>query len=368
MRKIPPVKNGIKEVSEFLNKPSGEEVLRHLLREKAPTRTEIEVSFFQACNVKCAFCWQNHNDDTGLKEIRDKVKPVIEYLSTSDHLLDSINVTLTGGELFQDDVLDEIYHDLAYFMVEVHQFAKRELRDKELTFTIISSLPYSESTQDTINRLFTILDAAHIDYNIATSWDAVGRPLGRWRENLHKLGHIVDGMTMVITKQAIRKFLNRDLNTLGQFEELAKNYRIELDYYVPTSTADYMMPSDTELRDFFIFMVDNFPNVGFIEAWIKSKVNPISCGSLNKMTVMPDGSLLTCRQPAYEESEFNKEIIPNSNSNIIEDFMGKNECLSCEYYDRCTLSCFVMSDHKSFRKELDYCFYKDVHKYIQEKK
>ena len=368
MRKIPPVKDGIKRVSQFLNKPSGEETLRHLLGNKAPIRTEIEVSFFQACNVRCAFCWQDNNDDTGLREIRDKVKPVIEYLSTSDHLLENINVTLTGGELFQDDVLGEIYYDLAYFMIEVNRFAKRQLPGKDLSFTIISSLPYSEKTQDTLDRLFTILDASHIDYNIATSWDAVGRPLGRWRENLQRLGDKVDGITMVITKQAIRKFLNRDLNTLGRFEQLANSYRIELDYYVPTSTADSMMPSDTELRDFFIFMVENFPDVGFIEAWIKGKVNPVSCGSLNKMTVMPDGSLLTCRQPAYDKNEFNKDIIPNSNSNIIESFMSKNECLSCEYYDRCTLSCFVMSDHKSFNKELDYCFYKDVHRHIQEKK
>jgi radical SAM protein with 4Fe4S-binding SPASM domain len=368
MRKIPPVKNGIQRVTDFLAKPKKEKTIRDILGDKAPVRTEIEVSFFQACNVKCAFCWQDNNDTTGLETIREKVMPVITYLHSSDHLLDDINITLTGGELFQDGVLEDIYHDLAYFMLEISDHCNRNLSEKNINFTLISSLPYSEDTYATVKRLFALLDAGKVNYSIATSWDAVGRPLGRWRENLSQLGDKVDGMTMVITKQAIKKFLSKDLNVLGVFENLANQYRIELDYYVPTSTADSMMPSDTELRDFFIFMVDNFPNVGFIEAWMKSKVNPISCGSLNKMTIMPDGSLLTCRQPAYSKEEFNKEIIPNSNSNIIENFMGKNECLSCEYYDRCTLSCFVMSDHKSFKRDLEYCFYKDVHKYIEEKR
>jgi radical SAM protein with 4Fe4S-binding SPASM domain len=363
MGKIPTVKNGIKTIEDFLNKPGSEKILRNLLAEKAPRRTEVEVSFFQICNLKCAFCWQDHNDPTGIESIREKSKTVLEYLKKSDHLKEEINITMTGGELFQDGMEDSVFDDLEYFITDIAKNSKT-LTNSLVSFTIISSLFFEEETLIRVRKFLDRLQFLNINFALATSWDPVGRPAKNFLKNISALGAYVKGITTVMTAPNIKKIMSGE----SDFEYYNLQYGIEFDYYVPTATASYMMPSDIELRDFFVYLSKNHPETSIIKAWRESLVNPVSCGSLNKLTILPDGSLVTCRQLKYDANDFQNEIIQNSNANIIEKYIAKNECLSCPYFSRCTLSCFVMNDHKSYqgKKTLNYCFYKDVFKSIDD--
>ena len=363
MAKIPTVKNGIMTIQDFLDKPESEKILRNLLAQKAPIRTEVEVSFFQICNLKCAFCWQDHNDPTGVQSIREKANTVTEYINKSDHLKDSINITMTGGELFQDDMADIIFDDLEYFITSVAKNNKT-LVNKSLSFTLISSLFFEEKTLIKVKSFLDKLKAAKINFAVATSWDPIGRPTKNFSHNLESLSEYVKGITTVMTAQSIKKIMSGT----SDFDYYNLQYGIEFDYYVPTATAQHMMPSDIELRDFFIYLATQYPETSIIRAWRESDINPITCGSLNKITILPDGSLVTCRQLQYDKNDFQSEVIQNSNANIIEKYITKNECLSCPYFSKCTLSCFVMNDHKSYqgKKTLSYCFYKDVFKHIED--
>lgn len=358
MGKIPTVKNGITTIEDFLNKPESEKILRNLLAQKAPRRTEVEVSFFQICNLKCAFCWQDHNDPTGIQTIREKADTVIGYLNKSDHLKDFINVTMTGGELFQDGMSDHIFNDLEYFITRINEV------DKLVSFTVISSLFFETEMLAKVKSFLDSLAAKGIEFALATSWDPVGRPAKNFLHNIKHLNKYVKGITTVMTAPSIKKIMSGQ----SDFDYYNLEYGIEFDYYVPTSTTNYMMPSDAELKDFFIYLAKNYPETSIIKAWRESPINPVSCGSLNKLTILPDGSLVTCRQLQYDRNDFESDIIQNSNANIIEKYIAKNECLSCPYFSRCTLSCFVMNDHKSYqgKKTLNYCFYKDVFKFIDQ--
>lgn len=360
MAKIPTVKDGIKTIEDFLSKPESEKILRNLLAQKAPRRTEVEVSFFQICNLKCAFCWQDHNDPTGIESIKDKAATVISYLKKSDHLKDSINITMTGGELFQDGMSDEIFNDLHYFITEISRHACDV--SKNVSFTLITSLYFENETLQKVFNFFEKLEKHNINFAAATSWDPVGRPSKNFSQNLNALEKYVKGITTVMTAPSIKKIMSGD----SDFDYYNSQYGIEFDYYVPTATANYMMPSDTELRDFFIYLASKHPETSIIKAWREAEINPVTCGSLNKITILPDGSMVTCRQLKYNADDFESEIIQNSNANIIQKYIAKNECLSCPYFSRCTLSCFVMNDHKSYqgKKTLNYCFYKDVFKWI----
>lgn len=361
MTKIPTVKDGIKSVDDFLNKPIEETILRDLLGKKAPQRTEIEVSFFQLCNLRCAFCWQDQTDPTGMSSIVEKANVVIDYLNKSSHLLDSINVTMTGGELFQDEFEWSMYKDYIDFIIRVNHHSP-----KPVSFTMVTSLGHkSEDTHRHILSLCSALDKHDISYALATSWDPFGRSNKVFEDNLFKLGPLVRGVTTVLTKQSIQALMEDD----SRIDTFIKFYDWDFDYYVPTSKSDLMMPSDKDLVEFFKYMVDKHPKASRIRAWIESDINPVSCGSLNKITILPDGSLVTCRQIKYDAGDFSSDIISNSNSNIIEKYIKNNECLSCPYFGKCTLSCFVMHDHKSYlrKRELSHCLYKDVFKHIEEK-
>lgn len=368
MTKIPTIKDGIKTVQDFLNKPEEESVLRELLGLKAPPRTEIEVSFFQLCNLRCAMCWQDHDDATGITTIVDKSNTVIEYLQKSDHLRDDINVTMTGGELFEDSI--DYFAQYLLFMQNINTYAKT-LPGKRVSFTLITSLNFSQPTLQKLIIFLQQLDELGIDYAVATSWDPTGRPVGReistqFHRNLIRLKEYVAGITTVLTRPTIKALMKGDT----YFDLLYGKFSMDFDYYVPTAAAKALMPSDVELKEFFLFALEKYPKVPILQAWQLGEVNPISCGSLNKITMLPDGSLVTCRQIKYDAADFKSDIVQNSNANIIERYIKNNECLSCEHFFKCTMSCFVMNDHREYlgRKELSYCLYKDIFKHIQESK
>lgn len=131
---------------------------------------------------------------------------------------------------------------------------------------------------------------------------------------------------------------------------------------MPTTWADSLMPSDHELLNAFRYLLWKFPKIRKLKSWTEPNEEAcrITCASLNKITILPDGTITNCRHLNYDQKDFDTEIFNESNSDIVMKFITKKECLSCPYFKRCPLSCFVMSDHKKFlgNKELNECFYK----------
>ena len=117
------------------------------------------------------------------------------------------------------------------------------------------------------------------------------------------------------------------------------------------------MPSDQELLDAFIFIGTHYPNVYPVSDWIKNSENKLTCYSLNKLTVLPDGQHVACRYLDYKVGSFKSPIDYNSNANIIHNYVEENQCLSCEYYQKCSMRCFVQADWAK-RDRLEECLYK----------
>lgn len=356
MEKIKTIKNYIKSPSEWLKLKysTNEETLRNILGFKQPKRTEIEVSFFQLCGLRCGFCWQDHDDPQGLETIVDKADTVISYIKNWKYLKDTIAVTMTGGELFQDNFDENFIDNYFLFMKKVSD----EFKNKNIQFTLISNLNFNPETRSKVFNLLQKSKINGIDAKIGTSWDPTGRPLNdSFEKNLNFFKEFIIGVTLVLTKPSIHNLLRKE-NTY--FEYIYKNFTIDFDYYVPTEYADKMMPSDWELLNVFRMFIKKYPKMPTIESWLMGDVNSISCGNLNKITILPDGSLVPCRQLDYSSDEFETPIHKESNSDIIEKYLNKYNCLSCEFFNKCTLSCFVMNDHKSYtgKEELDRCLYK----------
>ena len=177
--------------------------------------------------------------------------------------------------------------------------------------------------------------------------------------NLKFFKNKIQGITLVLTKPSINKLLRKNI---PYFDYLYDNFIIDFDYYVPTEHADKLMPSDWELLNIFRMFIKKYPKMPTIDSWLNGEINSISCGNLNKITILPDGSLVPCRQLDYSQTEFETAIQKETNSAIIEKYLNKYNCLSCEYFNKCTLSCFVMNDHKSYtgKEELEKCLYKII--------
>jgi radical SAM protein with 4Fe4S-binding SPASM domain len=362
---IKTLKDKESNVTKFLqSKGDKDNFVKTLLADKQPQRTEIEVSFFQYCNFHCSFCWQDSKDDTGVDTIVEKADQVIKYISEWEDLKDDVYIAMTGGELFLDGV--DRYYDYREFILKVNDYFSAKHPDKTLAFTFITNLSFTETGKvkafmDNLRKEATV--------GLATSWDPTGRPFNteiksQFHENLLYLKEYIYGVTFVLTAPTINKLLRGDLSYL---DFLYDNYVTDFDYYVPTDTSARLMPSDHEILNFLRMVHKRYPNMGLMEAWRLGESNPISCNSLNKITILPDGSLTTCRQVEYDKEDFSTDIEIDSNSNITYNYMEEKGCFSCEFYDKCTFSCFVMNDNKQYKKKktLDDCLYRIFFKEIE---
>jgi hypothetical protein len=127
---------------------------------------------------------------------------------------------------------------------------------------------------------------------------------------------------------------------------------------------DNQMPTERQIKEFYIHLVDNYPRVLNVEQFLtRGTVQKMSCTRGNSLTIFSDNSI----PPGCSGSIITK----NSNagftgdSKIVHNFIDSNECLSCEYYSRCNLTCFINNDYKNLVKDPSGCPYKGVFEYVE---
>lgn len=360
-------KDGVKTVDDFIKireqKLPYEKTLKAILKDKTPTYTEIEISFFELCALHCRFCWQDNYNPTGITSIVEKADIAIDYLKRAT-LQPNIQVHLLGGELFEDS--NDYYAQYDEFITRIADHCKKELPDKDLTFVFLTNMNFQKA--ETLAKLETFLNGLKtkdIKFILTTSWDPTGRPLKgdlstQFHKNITHFKEYLSEITFVLTKSTIKRLLEDKNDYLDLL--VNQGFNIDYDYYMPTGLVDQLMPSDRDLLNAFRYMIWKYPKIRKLNTWIDPDPGPckISCASLNKITILPDGTLTNCRHLAYDPKDFDTEIFNESNSDIMMKYITKKECLSCPYFKQCPLSCFVMSDHKKFlgNQELDECFYK----------
>lgn len=101
---------------------------------------EITVIFTKHCNIKCAFCNVIHNqhlnDDINRNIVMSKldhIQHIIESTSKS-----TINVVLMGGELFCDDINDDVIQSYYDFLQQIKYYCLTN--NKQLTISLMSNL------------------------------------------------------------------------------------------------------------------------------------------------------------------------------------------------------------------------------------
>ena len=369
--KLPYVKDGVKTAKEYFDsKDPNEKVIRSVLSDKL-SGTEIEICFFTLCGLRCAFCYQDHDDPTGIDSIQDKALQVIDYLKTANNLKGTISFQMLGGELFEDSIPDNYYEYYFNFVNTIHSWCADNLSPElDWVFTWISNLGFEkDQTEENMKLLFDRLDEIGIPFQISTSWDPTGRPMkfeltSTFHKNLIKFKDRVNIITFILTKQTC-DFLLR--NEQPYMEFLYENFTLQFDYFTPNGNTRRMIPDDIKLWNTLTMLAARYPKLPQITAWRENEVNPISCASLSRVSILPDGSMTACKHLQYRPEDFNTPLDFHSNASIIEKYITKKECLGCEYFNRCTLGCFLADDHKAFGKYLNECYMKKVFRFIDQR-
>jgi len=340
-----------------------EELLNKILKDKITDAAEIELHFFEYCNLACAFCGQDHDSKVGMDTVMSKVEPVVTFIKQSDK--EEFIINMMGGELFNDLVSDKLFDDYIEFAEAVDTAAKQN--NKKCTFNWVTNLVFTK--HERVEKLLSTLGHFGIKTNISTSYDFAGRALNQaklslFHKNLERFGNQIYTIGFVLTKQAIKRIMhNRD----EEFEYLYTKYPLYFDYYVPERLSQHMIPSDREHLEVFLYLAEHYPNVAPVCDWLEHRFNKMTCYSLNKLTLLPSGREVKCRYLTYDQADFNTPVDYSSNANIIQSHLDKHGCLSCEHFDRCSFRCFVQADWTN-RERMEICLYKEFFNTILEPK
>ncbi|MEE2671825.1 MAG: radical SAM protein [Bdellovibrionota bacterium] len=328
-------------------------LLKNILQKKLNNSTEIEIHLFEFCNLSCVFCGQDHDSKEGFDTIQEKALDVIAFMNRSH--LDHHIVNIMGGEVFNDQVPDELFIQYELFTKRIVEYAN--LNNQKLTINWVTNLIFNKVER--IDGLLKNLRKLNQDTNLSTSYDFDGRGYAGkvnsiFAKNLERFEDYIYTIGFVLTSPAINNFLN---HSDPLFERIYKKYVLYFDYYVPEErSSDLLMPSDRELYDAFIYTATHYPNIYPVKDWLENEANQMTCYSLNKLTILPDGRHVTCRYLKYKSGQFNNPVDYSSNSNIVTSYIEENKCLSCKWYQRCSLRCFVQADWAK-REKMSECLY-----------
>ena len=111
------------------------------------------------------------------------------------------------------------------------------------------------------------------------------------------------------------------------------------------------------MLDAMIYVAHNYPNVYPVADLLQNQSNQMTCYSLNKLTLLPDGKEVKCRYLTYKETDFlTTPIDYSTNEFIIESHLKRHDCFSCEWFERCQFRCFVQADWADLERLEDCLF------------
>lgn len=341
-------------------KHTNDQPVYQLIKNKIPKYAEIVVNLFDHCNMRCVFCPQDHDDRTGatFDEIMSKVDPIIDFVKNNPSKIFHLHVM--GGELFQDEFIENGF--LGHYSAFIAELERKKPQDKELIFNFITNLVF-----DRTSLVMDFLERHQLQ--VAISYDSVGRfnpnQLATFKRNVDLFVPYIRVVSLTMTKGSMAKIISGD----PYFDYLYENFSCDFDYLLPgDEKLKVMMPSEQELFVFYKHLIDHYPKCINIEHFTSSdgQAETMPCTRGNNFTIFSNNSIPAgCSGSVILKNSVSKEL---SGTQIVERFIGERDCMTCEFYSRCTFSCFINNDYAGMVRDFDGCVYKELFKHVDAKR
>ena len=328
-----------------------------IVHNKIVDYSEIVICLFDNCNFNCAFCPQEHDSVFGMSrfEILDKVSPIVHWINSTS-TSQFIKLHIMGGELFQDKLIKNNY--LKIYEEFINSILNKVDPDKDLCFNFITNLGF-----ENIEPVKEFLLKNQLKFSI--SYDPVARFSSKHKEifekNIESFKDLITMVSLTLTKQNINKILQGD----PLFDRLYESFLCDFDQYLPaTQQAMAYIPLDSEKLKFYKYLLDNYPNCINLDHFTDEKPEQkMRCTRGNSFTILPDGSSPKhCSGSIFLHGGDQGVLETNQ---VVVDYLSKENCLTCEFYQRCPLTCFVSDSYKANKNDIGTCVYKEVFKYVQ---
>lgn len=339
----------------------------------------IDVILFKHCNMNCLHCFQAHpffdiNLDY-IKQVPENLWTKIDIELKKHTTYHGIKLSVRGGEIFQDIISNEIFIQYK----RIFTYIKTKLKENYPNFYFLSEI-ISNGMFTKIDRVIDLL--TELKTKISLSYDSWGRFHTEKQKEIYNTTYskllaknLIELITITLTKHTINTSLLT--NDLLKFNK--DNVGIDFNYYIPLNDTDKNSATDTDLFNFFKYLVDNriFKN-SYITDIIKNILDPkykinTHCNCKNIITFYNNTIYRACHVDEHEEDLFSfygKETINIKNKNavkIITDLgINKRGCKMCENYNNCSGYCWMTLAHKYFT--IQDCPHKKIKKYINKNK
>ena len=312
-----------------------------LLENKRPLIGEIELTLFENCHLNCSFCHHDKKSHVGItpKEILSKTKQVEEFLVKLGNHVDTVQINMVGGELFQDR-MSHLYPTYLELLIRIKAIYDR----LGYSIQVVWVTSFQFKKRELVQGLLDDLNAIDIPSNLIASYDFEGRPTkGSYATNVDYFADRIISINMVATTESIIKFMG--IETDDYFDYLyAKFDNFFFDDYIPDKGEDHQIPSDSLYLSFMKYLYRKYPDIAPYGDLIKNDNNKMHCMSLNKVTIFPDNSTSNCRWDRYTDDDFNTPLNRSDNTSMMTSFMDEYGCLSCRHFDRCGFRCYTQWD------------------------
>lgn len=324
-----------------------------------PEHFEIACSLHEQCNLRCKFCYQEHASKVNVDIIRKVAKKAFDESFEPLHKYDTVKVIhllFLGGELFSDDISDDIFDEYNKMFKEFRNLFGSEYPNVQLKFSVGTNGVWKKK-----DRVIKLLKDNGVT-DMAFSYDPSGRYPNKEAEKevrksivaLHNAGMSIT-ISFILTKDNIRRF-----TTDRKYCKYMKSKYVthgDLNWYIGNPNWEENLPSDEEVFEFFKWAIDNrLFNIECVELLFKALTEKDKykttiarrqcyCKFLISISGLEPTYNCIPRYSAYGNKlfygKFSEELTEDNVSDVKASLgIQKRGCLSCKYFNICQMPCW----------------------------
>lgn len=326
---------------------------------REPEYCEIVLYLFEKCNLRCEFCFQEHEhakiNYTYIKNLPHAAFALMSKELKAHPTIKSFDIRMLGGEIFSDDLPDELLDLYGDVVEQIRAEMKTYYPDVNVDFICTTNGVWKNR-----ERVMKFLEKYSFKKILSVSIDFIGRYKS---DSIKQIAY--DTMKffgdaefyvragVVLTKRNIQYILQHP----EEFKDLIRKYKAEqivFNYYSPNEQWELDLPSDEDLWQIYKFCFDermfNVSTIFYlIEAYRQQKFFTKTCEckfipTLTETTCTKD--CVTTASPLPSErfyGEYTKEVTEENVSDVKASLgIIKRGCLGCDHYEYCPQPCWCM--------------------------
>lgn len=325
---------------------------------------ELACSIFDVCNLRCSFCFQEHNSikSISIKDMKKIPKVLFDFMDKEipKYNINIINLKFWGGELFFDAIPDYFFD----IYLEIFEKFKEKINIKYPYIKIyVTWLTNGVFTK--YKRVEYLLEKTN--GIIGFSYDPIGRFTNPQLYNIFKktVNHFIElnnfqlMASITLSKSAIDYYINSK-----QFETFIDSVRMKTDisYYTPGISYSKDTPDDNDIFNFFKWAIDRkMVNIravyDIITMSIGKEIPYLHYCNCAKAAQYSNGVITkncALRTSAVPEEDFYGKYTSEVNEDNCAEYKNslgiiKRGCLTCEYYTNCQKFCWLSLIYKGYK-------------------